>query len=465
MNTAKGVTMGAMDRFGVVPWLAALAVALPALLGCSSAPLPALDGWERGPARILRTLRGEGPLLAGAARVSLDPPFATPMGGYFGGSEFLLREARDPLFARAVVIEAGGVRLALVSIDRVLVPPELRAAVEARPEFQGAGISAWSVFATHCHTAPGAHSRSWAAQRFGLGTFDPLVFRHLAERAAQAVARAAESLRPVAIARGSAAPRSDEPPQSYNRKVMGAPADSTLRALGFWPLEGGMPARGAPAIEIVSFAAHPTMIPASLRRASADYPGVLCRARETSGAVALFAQGPSGDIAGGIHKEESRAWWERRLEWAGARLARLTGEALDGARRRAEPQAALAYAEGEALLPPRRPWRVPWIGRAIARNYPEKVLIRAMRIGDLAMVFFPGELGSDLGARICEETKAATGAKEAWLVTLADDYLGYVFSPEQYRHGGMSQHLTSYGEGMGELIRARAVEVARECRW
>src|SRR6266545_2696730 len=134
------------------------------LAGCSSEPLPAPEGWERGPARIVRTLRAEGTLLAGAARVPLDPPFAVPMGGYFGGSEFLLREQRDPLSARAVVLEAGGLRLALVSLDLVLVPPELRPEVEARREFQAAGVTAWTIFTTHAHTCMGAFAQAWAAQ-------------------------------------------------------------------------------------------------------------------------------------------------------------------------------------------------------------------------------------------------------------------------------------------------------------
>jgi hypothetical protein len=444
------------------------AATLLALAGCASEPLPAPEGWQTSPARITRSFRSEGPLRAGAAREPLDPPYSVPMAGYFGANHFLLREQRDPLSVRAVVIEGGGRRVALVALDLLLVPPGLRRQIEASPEVQSAGLEGFTVFASHVHTSLGAFAEPWAAQMFGVGDFDPLILRYIARQSARAIARAAERLAAVEPGFGSARPAEGEPTLSFNRKIIGLPTDPTVRALGLWPVGAAAAGAGAsamPVVRLVNFAGHPTMIPATLRSASADYPGVLCRALEAEGdgsAISLFLNGPCGDIAGGMYEDE-RAFWERRMPLEGERIARLAREALDGAPRRDAP-VAFAWSEGEILLPPRHPWRVPLVGRQIAEQYPDRVTARALRIGDLAMVFVPGELGSDVGGRIRDDLLKTSGAPAAaWVVTLADDYFGYVFSREQYRAGGHSQHLTIYGEDVGDLLHDRLLEVAGAC--
>jgi hypothetical protein len=436
--------------------------------GCASEPLPAPEGWQTSSTRITRSFRGEGSLLAGTARVSLDPPYSVPMAGYFGANQFLLREQRDPLAVRAVVLAAGGKRVALVALDLCLVTPELRPLIEDSAEFKSAGLDGFTIFASHVHTSMGAFARKWAAQRFGIGDYDPLILRYIARQSARAIAQASGRLAAVELGFGAAGLSPGDPPLSFNRKILGLPTDPTVRALGLWPAgaaAAGVSASATPVVSLVNFAAHPTMIPATLRSASADYPGVLCRALEADGdgsAISLFLNGPCGDIAGGMYEDE-RAFWERRMPLEGERIARMAHEALDGAPRRTAPM-VFAWSEGEILLPPRHPWRIPLIGRQIAEQYPDRVTARALRIGDLAMVFVPGELGSDLGLRIRDDlSKTPGGPATAWVVTLADDYFGYVFSKEQYRAGGHSQHLTIYGEDMGDLLHDRLLEVAAAC--
>src|SRR5688500_12532152 len=58
-----------------------------------------------------------GPLTAGAAATDVTPPKGCPMAGYysFRGAE----GTHDPLFAKAVVFEKDGTRIALVSLDLI----------------------------------------------------------------------------------------------------------------------------------------------------------------------------------------------------------------------------------------------------------------------------------------------------------------------------------------------------------
>ena len=80
-------------------------------------PLPSTPE-QRAP---LREAKGIGPLRAGAARVRIELPEHPILAGYAGHHR--ARDATQPVYARAIVLEAGTARMVLASIDTLLVPP------------------------------------------------------------------------------------------------------------------------------------------------------------------------------------------------------------------------------------------------------------------------------------------------------------------------------------------------------
>src|SRR6187455_1713938 len=94
-----------------------------------------------------------GPLQAGAAAVDITPPKGCPMAGYysFRGAE----GTHDPLFAKALVFEKDGTRIALVSLDLITTTRGLVEETRKRIE-QQTGIPGRNVMisATHSHTGP-----------------------------------------------------------------------------------------------------------------------------------------------------------------------------------------------------------------------------------------------------------------------------------------------------------------------
>src|SRR5437763_6162898 len=99
-----------------------------------------------------------GPALAdelkvGAASVDITPPVGTPMAGYY--AERLAKGVHDPLFAKAIVLERGGKKAALMSLDLISTPISM--VEEARWEIEKtSGIRGLDVMisATHAHTGP-----------------------------------------------------------------------------------------------------------------------------------------------------------------------------------------------------------------------------------------------------------------------------------------------------------------------
>lgn len=456
-------------QFPELRGLARPTLAVLVILGssCATSELPA-PGWRQAQPHVLVESSGSGQILAGASRLSVDPPFAGPLGGYVGASWFDARMQRDPLHVRAIVLEQGAMRLALVALDRVLVPPGLRPLVEQKLRFREARLTGWILAGTHSHTAPGGYMDAWPAEAFGMGAFDPLLLEHLAEQVAEVIHRAASSLEPVVLEGGSTQVSSAAAAWiSFNRRDPEGSADSWLDVLRFRATATATPGgAGGPRVvaRLLSFAAHPTLIPFYLRRASGDYPGILCRTLEARDAAAtLFAPGPCADLAAGARGDSAAAGWEPRMERIGRRLAKEAVR-LEGALERRPPCVqALAQVALEIQLPPRLPWNVPLVGRAIASHYPETALLQCVRVGDILLVTFPGEMSHALGEQLRAAITRRTGARQVVVWTLADQYLGYAFTREELVHGGKSQHLVAYGPDLGPLIETRLGDLAEQC--
>ena len=398
----------------------------------------------------------------------MDPPFPAPMAGYFGASFLILRSERDPLYARALVIEAGEARVGLVSVDRVLVPPGLRAAVEAREEFRRSGVREWILGATHAHTAPGAHADNITAEIFGAGSYDPLIVDALARGIAESLERAAAALEPCrfASATGEIGPTASRF-VSFNRRDPSLSPDRTID-LALFLREPGSGAAASPLALWYSFGAHPTLIPFYLRRTSGDYQGKTSRLLEKRlGGVALFANRPSADLAAGAPGDEAAVGWEDRLERIGVVLAaeieRIAAGAAAVAPKTAAAEPELAFVGARVRLPPRHPWRIPLAGRAIAEQYPEDALIQCFRIGDFFFLSAPAEVEASLGARVVAAAMSRSGAGRLALWTIADEYIGYAFSKAAFAGGGKSLHLAAYGPELEEWLLERLPSLAAVC--
>jgi len=90
---------------------------------------------------------------AGVAKVDITPPPGQPMYGYFDRTQ-PAKGTMDPLYARVVVLEAEGKRLALVTLDlgRVFGPASLASLRERLAKTSG--ISLLLITASHTHSGP-----------------------------------------------------------------------------------------------------------------------------------------------------------------------------------------------------------------------------------------------------------------------------------------------------------------------
>jgi hypothetical protein len=221
-------------------------------------------------------------LRAGAARTDITPPTGYPMWGYAARHDAPSTGVRDPLTARAVVLDAGRTRLAIVSLDLGRAPTRRSMAVIRERVRKTAGVGHVFLVASHTHHGPVLELDDWPTPQTSY-------VRRLEDRLVAVIAEAARALRPARV--GVAAKEVELNRNRHSRRA-DKPVDRELLVLRVEDTAG------KPIAHLVNFAAHPTMLEARLLQFSADYAGALAREVEKqTGVPCLFLQGAAGDLS------------------------------------------------------------------------------------------------------------------------------------------------------------------------
>lgn len=185
--------------------------------------------------------------------------------------------AHDPLLARAMVLEAGGARVAVCGLDLCYVGEDVVAAARDRLESRSL-VSPDALFVSASHTHSGPHDADPAAFPGGL----PALIE-------AAVAQACERLEPARIGAGYGMVDG----VAVNRRRLEEPIDPCLMVVRVDS------AAGRPLGVWYGYACHPVVLGPDNRLASADWVGSCSRALESQlgdGAVAVFGQGACADV-------------------------------------------------------------------------------------------------------------------------------------------------------------------------
>ena len=343
-------------------------------------------------------------LLAGAAAVDITPPTGFPMWGYGDRHDSPSVGVLDPLYAKALVLQSGDDKVALVGLDLGRSPTRdamatIRAAVAAQ-----AGVETVMIVGSHTHHGPVIETESWPTPESPyVRTLERELIGVIVEAAAATTsAHVAVATREVTLNRNRHW-KGDDPP--IDREL--------------WVLHVTTP-DGAAIATLVRYSAHPTLEAEERMEYSAEYPGHLMRAVESAtGGVCVFMQGAAGDLSAAPEGERSPASMGGQLADATlAMLAELTPVAVEDVR--------IDSREDDFAFDS----RVDWSNRLIVRAYSEAfypgiveayvaefeggfrphlttVLLTASGL-DLAFVGVSGELFCDLGIRLARLSPVPT---------------------------------------------------------
>ncbi|MFM8394911.1 MAG: hypothetical protein ACKOB4_13410, partial [Acidobacteriota bacterium] len=229
-------------------------------------------------------------LRAGAARTNITPNEPVPMWGYGDRHDTLSTGTLDPLHAEAVVLQFGNEKLALVGLDLGRAPSEASLLHIRERILTEAGIRYTFIAGSHTHHGPVLELTNEAGK--GRGRFDAAIryYRELEDNIVAAILEADRQRVDARLATGAA--MVNDLNRNRHTRFEPKPVDRQLAILRIEDLSG------RPIATVVNFAAHPTMLPSSLLKFSADYVGHLKAAvSKEVGGTTIFFNGAAGDLS------------------------------------------------------------------------------------------------------------------------------------------------------------------------
>ena len=401
---------------------------------------------------LLGASAGRAELRVGAALRVLTPAELLPISGGVGPSA-AAREKKGDLFARVMVFEESGTRVALVGLDFLGFPRVL--ADQARARIRGVPAENVLVGATHTHSAPDMYG--FPDGKGGHGG-DPGYRRRVVVLIAEAVDEAVARLAPAALriavgeARGKIA-------YNYYAPDLYDPRCGVIQAVATRDGKAG-----DVIATLVNYASHPEILGPRSGILSPDFCGPLYdRIEQRGGGMALFMNGAQGGMVTadvrGPDGRDVQTWGE--CVRIGTLLADEALRIVGGAPLESRPR--LASRSREIALPMDSPLirqllaSSPLDYSGVSDGKTLRTRVNLVELGSARLLTIPGEALPNIGYFL----KRKMPGEHDFLLGLTNDAYGYILtrvdfdSFERYRY--ISR--TSLGEMTGEIYLREALEL------
>jgi neutral ceramidase len=369
----------------------------------------------------------------GVAKREITPKEPMPMWGYGARHAALSAGTLDPLYAAALVIQAGTNKLAIVGLDLGRSPAERSLQIIRQRIKAEAGIDYSFIAGSHTHHGPVLELTDEAGK--GKGKFDAALryYKEMEEGIAGAIIEANSKLTEARMATGSL--RLEGFNRNRHTKIEPKASDRELSVMRFDNLSG------KPIAIVINFAAHPTTIPAEKLMFSADYVGALKETVEKElGTAAIFMQGAAGDQS--VNQGTNSGY-----KAFGAALGREVIKLASGLSTTEVTKPSLVVKEDRLQFAARTDLSDPRVRAAYsfaffpelipnyADEYAEGVRPRltvALLNGDIALVGVSGEFFSNHSIRLKERARV----KQLFFFGYANGYHQYFPTIEAVAEGG-----------------------------
>jgi neutral ceramidase len=389
-------------------------------------------------------------LKIGAASVDITPAGPCHLSGYAARQQPSIG-VHDPVFAKALVMDDGNTKAAVVSCDLLGFTPAFSDELRTRLR-EEAGIPHSIVACTHTHSGPAP---------MGLVDCGDLDSSWLAEAADKIVQCAVDAQRQMVECRVRCGVGRADVAMNRRAKIGGqtvllstvnqrppevppGPVDPSLPVAQFIDKQGNAVA------VLFGYACHAVCLGHENRLISADYPGAACAAllRDRVFGLPMFLQGACGDV--------NPAVYHRSFDSADAVGQAIAGSVADVLRSAQTLDASrIRFAERRLELP------LKGVDTRVG------AVVSALSCGAFAVATMPGEAFVELGMQV----RAGSPFKVTFVAGYANGNVGYIPTRSAYEEGGYEVDSAYYYYGYeaplapdaGEMVVTAALECLNEC--
>ncbi len=405
-----------------------------------------------------------GTVKANVAVIQLTPPLEMgyTLGGYGARMSKPAEGIHDDIRAKALVLDDGNKKYAIVTLDILGLPPNVKPRVIEmlnKKEWTEENIL---FLPSHSHTSLEmfALNDKNIFDMAPIGIYQPLLLDYVVESLADLINSADQDLQPVKIG------TSGKPVSGLNRNRRGNPhVDNYLTVTRIDHLNG------QPLSVMVNWTAHPTIMDEHDMLVSGGWPGYLQRELEAwigQDVVAMYYNGAEGDqsvIASGAGSHYEKA------EIYGREIAIEVKNIYQDIQPLED--AEFEYNYRVIQLPERKahPDFMKTGGREYGLDeqkiqalldqvFPEQTSVGACRLGELLIIGAPGEMIAELGLGIKDKLKEH-GIKYPVIGGLANQWISYILSEEEYDKGGYEASVSFYGKELGNVMVKAMLDTAK----
>ncbi len=364
----------------------------------------------------------------GWAKKSLIPNYLTPMAGYGARKGATYEGINDSIWVRAVVFDNGKTISAYVSMDLLIVPPNL----DHDKIAENLGINKNNIFftASHTHSSIGGYLEGLAGNIFG-GTYDQKNLDFITSRTREAIRDAMEDLNNAKIGFGSIY-ASDFITNRLAGDSLGT-YDPFLRVIKIVRDDGKK-------ASIFSYSAHATCYGHKQRSLSGDYPNAIINLLEKNNDVdfAVYGAGAVGSMSPRSRSKKG----EKKVEEISIGLYRYLSEGL---RYMGTMYHTKLFSEKVDIQMREQSFKInsrliirPWIFNLLVGDTPK--YINYLRIGDILIVGTP----SDFSGELVEPIEKSISNKELNLMinSFNGGYVGYITDDKWYDRNDINTYET-----------------------
>jgi neutral ceramidase len=403
-------------------------------------------------------------LTANVASIDITPPIEMKytLGGYGERMNKPAEAIHDHIMAKALSLKMGDRKYLIITLDLLGIPSNVKSDLIKRVHGMGWGLENMMFLPSHSHGSleMAALNSKNLLNNPNLGIFQPELLAFLMDKLEILVREADKNYQPVKIGTESRVL------EGLNRNRRNDPDIDKELIVTRIDLNNGKPLA-----VLVNWTAHPTFLGGQDMLVSAEWPGYLQTNLQNligQGVTTMYFNGSEGDQST-ILSSDKKGY--EKIAIYGKIIADKAFEVFKDIKPREVKE--FKYSYGIVPLPEHaaHPSFMKTGGEEYGLNEktvkivmdvlgPSEVGMGAVRIGDLVISGIPGELTAILGQKV-KNTIKENGIKYVAIGGLANEWIGYILSRDQYLHGeGYESSMSFYGPDFGEAISTGAIKTA-----